>query len=376
MKAVSRVLITIFFFITTFGFCELISRYAFKFYPNEIHQRYTLKFKNVKINGRGAIGNPYKGQPFKIAIFGNSTIEINGLSFLLEKELGKDNVHVDNFSRNKSWLESTLAHIKKLNSLNYKYDIIIIGYFYENQSIERQYKNHYSSRWMPLFENATSFFHLHFFHFLKEFEKRRRPDEKYSILIKENKSSSNNDENEKVEQFIQILSQGSDVSDIEFRHSPFVLSRLAYSSPVESFDVNDNNKAQALIAQIEKYGKYIAKEIYWLELRYLWHPRILAGYNKKYEYVLPIPNLDNSSLKFHNLRSLYDRFKFSSNIITSSAHKHGMKSFPFSQIVIDQMPREEDLIIDGIHLSEKGMAYAARYLAEKLKPLVQEKIKN
>ena len=366
---------TLLFFILTISFCELISRYAFHFYPGEVYQRYLIKKNHLgeimkKVNGRGAVGKPYRGQPFKIAIFGNSTMEANDLNFSerissqLEKALGDDIVHVESFAVAHSWLDSLLGSMKSLKRRGPYYDIILMGYFAEEgiPSIKHQYTNYFTLRW----SFGEKIFHL--WHFLKNFEERRRPSEKYSMLYKNTPRKI--DQNKKMEEFIDQVSQGKQVHNKDFHLSSFVQERMIYEAPPKQHPHSEYIEKR--IAEIAKIGKKIGKKIYLLELGYLWHPKRMPEYDELYIDVMPIQNFDKKSPHFHSLRSLSELFDFYSRSLIIPAKKHGIESLPFLQAVKERMPYESGLIKDGVHVLSKGATYASRLLAQELKVKIDE----
>ena len=369
---------TFLFLVLTVGFCELISRYAFYFYPGEIHQRYLIKKDHEgkirkKVNGRGAVGRAYRGQPFKIAIFGNSTIEADYLLFSerlssqLEMALGEGLVHVDNFAIDGHWLDGLLDSMASIRRRGLYYDIILMGYFSEGwpPPLRNQYRNHFSLGW-SFGENPS-----HFWYFLKKFEKRRRPSEKYSNLSKKN-NREKVDQNKKNEKFIDQIRQGENVYDQSFHHSSYVQERMIYEKPPKEHLASE--QIEKNISEIADIGRKIAKKVYFLELGYFWHSKMLPGYDEFYMCVLPVRNFNKESPRFHSVLSLSELFEFRSRSLIIPANAHGIESLPFSQRVKELMPFEKGLIKDGVHMTSKGMAYATRSLAEKLKSLDNNKI--
>lgn len=152
------------FFFCVLVWFKLISYLGFFIYPSEVHQKYLPG----QHNGLGAIGDVYQGQPFKIAVFGSSTIQ--GISKELKNTLDNKKVHIDDFSVENHYFESIISQMKTLKRLGKHYDIVWISFpMWTHHDKQEQMLYHFSHRWFTK-ESLWTFPHIiiNFFNRKKE----------------------------------------------------------------------------------------------------------------------------------------------------------------------------------------------------------------
>ena len=379
MKVGKRLL----FFICVFFFCELLARYAFDFYPSEMYQKYYQEKKNGVIikryNGRGAIGDAYKGQLFKMAVIGNSQAVANTIHFKdkifvqLKNILGEEKVHIDNFSIGNAHLQSALKQLKTLKRLGRRYDVILMCFFGETLSVDddKQYHYYYSRRWMKDEQVTPSVF----WNLLQKFLKRRKIIEKYTRLFSLNPIIRYLGIKSKPEQVTPIIPKIERKRfDRELRQSSFVLQRLVdFRIPKEN---PAKQRIQNAVVRVKTQGEKITDNIYWGDMKKLWHPKMKKSYEINYVSIIPAQDFKSNDPEFLSSEGLYKKTLFETQALIDAVKKQEMKMIPFTKYAREKMPEEENLTPDNVHVTAKGAKYIAEGLADYFRPLVENKIKN
>lgn len=151
----SRLLNIFLFLLFTLVFLELLSRSGYLLFPHEEHQRYGAA-SDLKFNGRGAIGNLFKGQNTTVAFFGGSSL-FSGVPMTknypqLLKKYSKNQIHVDNFA---FYVESWETLDKKLDVFckrKYSYDLLVLQLSHLFKSEDIFYHHRYKPTLFKLFE--------------------------------------------------------------------------------------------------------------------------------------------------------------------------------------------------------------------------------
>ena len=275
MKAL-KVLI---FFVTVFIFCELIALSAPYIYPSEVHQRYLIKDKKEAFyNGRGASGDVYRGQPFRMAIFGASVLRYSDISVGLQERLGHNNIHIDNFSIDLAGLESTLANLKTLKNMGRHYDLLVISHFSRQDFF--QFADHFLGRWTV----ERPFLGLTFFELLTRYVERQKKIDKnlkrFFVLFGKTKKQT------KEETIFNLLNHPNymEVYDHSIREDERIAKNMVYLGPPE-FDP-ERSLAENHIKKIKSLSQEIAKKTYWLKASTFWHPHMLKRYSKDYRMIV------------------------------------------------------------------------------------------
>ena len=96
-----------------------------------------------KINGASAIGDPYQGQPFKIAFLGDSSLGNGGITQKLKGLLGPDSVHIDNFSVASMDKHALIGQMKALYLKGRHYQVLLFSII----NSDYPFIYHFSYRW-------------------------------------------------------------------------------------------------------------------------------------------------------------------------------------------------------------------------------------
>ena len=155
------------------SFFEFFSRYGYKIFPYEGFQRYSIHTErkysiqlksdkiefepfSIKINGRGAIGKIYNGEPIQIAFFGTSSLFYpvpNNKTWpeLLRKS--RSGIHVDNFGMFNESLETLFKKIDKLCLSKLFYDISVIQLSHLEKNRVHLYHNKFKPKLDKFFQS-------------------------------------------------------------------------------------------------------------------------------------------------------------------------------------------------------------------------------
>ena len=406
---------------TVLLFFELIVRSSFYIYPTETYQKYFIKKKppghmtkifgtfSNKFNGSGAIGDVYKGQPFKIAFLGSSDLSGVYLSFKknpteqIKSLLEPDNVHIDNFSIPSMGVDAIIWQMKSLYRKGRYYDIIVCGV---DELREGFFQDQFANRW--IFISGTN--PIAFTIKLKQFFDRSKPRELFfklfnSVLIKKIKESiasgwksittglmvfatdlnesANHQENntpprtKETEILLKRSLRGEYITDNEFntRLQPEITSKLIYR------DIKDINKSHITtfseqdLMRIKKWANKIADKIYFVPSQFAWHPSMLPSYKNIYSIIQPDDNFNINRPRFHDTKTMYNIYRYKAYKLMAMVKKLGIESLPYKESLFNTMPYIEGLFVDEFHLTEKGATVAAHYFAKKFAPLVESKLK-
>ena len=116
-------------------------------------------------------------------------------------------------------------------------------------------------------------------------------------------------------------------------------------------------------------------------MRIAYHPNLPEDFYTTVKYL----NEDKTAdIQFYSAKSLHQKYNFYAERTIDIVQKSGVKVLDYSQFILDLINDPEkpyinkplDLYIDEYHFSTQGSLLVAKFLAKKMSPLVEEKIKN
>ena len=371
------------FVLTILLFCELITHMAFYILPGETYQRYYIKQDGKdfrKHNGLGAASEAYFGQPFKIAIIGSSDLAADDIPYKsgivqkLQKLLGPNKVHIDNFSIPELELPALFWQMEHLAKLRRRYDILLISI--DEIVIEFPFLNHFSRRWRP-----DAPFPLAFFGVLKKFFERQGEREPLFnpdlwSEIGQPFLAFARDEGESADELLARAFKGEYVCDKEnnIRRRPEIIDRLVSRniSELKWPIVYDHN----IMKSIKEKALKISDSVYFAPVKAAYRPDMLPYYHNVLCIVVPSYDFTTNNPTFYDAQTVANLSYYYAKANSAIAQEVGMNIIDFKQAVIDVMDKRSRLMLDEYHVSEEGATVVAQYLAEQFRPLVDGKLNS
>lgn len=344
---------------------EATIRLAYYFWPLEFFQRYynSENYQNHQfdfnepsrnhyhVNGLGAVGDIYKGQPIRIALFGESPTHQKELSMekrwpeLMRSHWGKNKVHVDNFSIGNISPINILRELKFLKKLGIRYDLIFLSFNYSPKDPANNIT--YDARWQP--RKGLSLFYL-----LKK-------------LFLDWKSKQNlNDFNQTDPSNIDWYKNKnqSSISSRELRQSLELKNLFIEKKPQTPKEQKDQFRKS--LSEIIEVAHSMSPCVIWSpSSRIAYRDNMLTSYKARYMYLHPIYPL-TVPRQYLNAKSLASLWDLRADQSTAIAMQMGLPVLDWLKVLVAQIDQEEDLFLDEFHISEKGAIWVAKFLEERL----------
>ena len=354
---VSQILRIILFSISVLCFTELLNLFilpiSFENYPR--YETFKLDEFSTKINGRGAIGELYRGQKLQLAFLGDSTLfqALTNEKTLPEKLKRKlqattgKKIHVDNFSVGKNNHDYLLKQLQILCRQKRFYNLIFIQI-----SFNREFRD-----------------------FLGEpspYYKRRMPNSKYSwqtlVQLKKWYQRMNN-KNPFHSFFPKEISHFQKYSP-EKRHHP--LFQDLFIDYKINFTEESKQKISIAISKIKYEATCISNKLIWMTPFFLYHEKMLKSYIKNYAFLWVIPK---TNPKFQNFLFVspkaWGEYAFRENqFVKKKLKEHKIVFIDLFSFMQKQIQTVPNLFTDEIHASEKGFKYIIEYIYPKFEKIL------
>ena len=316
-------------------------------FPYEDHQRYgDIKFKergqnhHFKINGRGAIGDIFKGQNIQIAFFGTSSlfhrVPINKTWPELLKKSSNSKIHVDNFGFFLETLENVKKKLQGLCYLKKFYDVLIIQLSYISDKSDSSYQD----RFLP---SKNSF--LQSYQQIKKWYNRQTTPQFFTLF---NPPS------------YYLHNPHDDLNDIVDQQQ---LRPKLYDFFVDhKIDIlpEKTDKISHLIPKIINKAYCISDKVFWFSEPFAWSDNMLKSYEDIY---YSVQKVSETSYVFANNKSLGNYMMVNKEIVKNLVEKQkGVVFFDLFSIFQIEITQKPNLFFDDTHLSEKGHELALQFI--------------
>ena len=353
---------------------EILFRFSGSVLPQEAWQRY--EFDDYPAgpeigNGLGAIGRDYKGQAFRIGIFGTSPNMMPDVqldkkwSGILSKKLGRENVHIDNYAIAHTYAASVIEQMKAILKRGIQYDLVLVGVVFHRRpgSLFDQRHFHFSKRWLSSGNGPLVFPEM-----LGRYFDRRKNAEAYLEKLFGQKNNS-------IERQMGKVFSGEVVYGRSLRQHDEIKARLR-DSPLPKASKEQLENFHKQVIEIKELAAKISKKLVWTPVRTAFSEDMLSSYFQIYEMVLPVRSFDKNNPRFHSPKALHKRFQWRNELTLKIVKSEGIGVWDWSAHVNQFLSQKPFLYKDEFHLSDKGAEIVADYLMPKIEPLVAAKMQS
>ena len=321
---------------------EGFARYGYILFPYEDHQRYAVKktaerglFLKMKINGRSAIGEIFKGQKTQVAVFGASNL-FYGVSSIdktwpeLLKKTSLNKIHVDNFGYTGQSLDIMKEKLSSLCSLRRFYDISIINHSYIFRKTHSSFG--YQNRFKPTIGSFQTYQKL------KTWYKRGQIEILFSDL------------------FITTPFHALyyDLQDIVMKKNLQSQLQQFFVSHAREINQKRINELSVIIQEISDKAHCISDKVFWITAPFAWSKDMLESYKDIYYHIEKIRT--EPYFLFADYKSLGQYFVRQKNTIKNIVQQNteNITFIDLFDLFQKEMSKTPNLFFDETHLSEEG----------------------
>ena len=349
------------FIITILLFIELLIRNLYVLFPFENYQRYSWITNNnykFKVNERGALGDIYKGQKNQIVFLGNSTTFDNALynetlperlKNKVEEKIGKNTVHIDNFSIGKNNFNNISKQIGSLCRLRRYYKAAVIQNpfqieFFKIKGPPKPYNENYipkSGYILQTLLQLKKWYNPNFYFF---FPKKRKV---FSGIMQNN---------------LPQVRQDSSFQELFIDHEVFLTKE-------------EKREISETITKINHEVSCISKKLLWMIPFYLWSESMLNSYFKKYTYLWRVDK-NSGEIYFKSPKTLGQHAFKENEFVKKKLVEANISFIDLFSVMEHQITISHDLFVDEIHLSEKGYEFIANNIYPEFEKIIFPYIKR
>lgn len=340
---------------------EIFSRYGHIIFPYEDHQRYgyTQNKKSFitspfqKINGRGAIGDLFKGEKKSIALFGTSAL-FDGVPMdktwpkLLTK-LSNNSVHIDNFSFFGESIKTLNKKLKSLCKLKRFYALSIIQISHTDLT-EEIYTPGYRDRFTPKKKGGFKTFQQ-----IKKWHSRSQNNQFFNFFKKKPFYHTYN-----LEEITTL------------KRARKMLLQNVFINDTIKIDKKLINEISPLVEEVIKSSFCISKTVFWLSEPFAWSKNMLRSYDNIYYHLEEIYTRNQPLFASNKSLGLYmeEQKELIKNIVQKKTKD--IIFIDLFSLIQKEISSNPDLFIDESHLSEKGHRFIFQFLFPILVKYVHE----